>query len=80
MLKEIVDAYPEEEFLKVTGFDSCIIGVDYSLRLVYSINAIIQQLRDEGMNELDAYEHFTYNIAGAYMGEKTPLFVLTDWN
>ena len=80
MLQSIIEAYPlEEEPLTVTGFDSCIIGLDYSLRIVYSITAIIQQLEDEGMNVLDAYEHFSYNIAGGYVGEKTPIFVYTDF-
>jgi hypothetical protein len=26
------------------------------------------------MDEIDAMEYFTYNVSGAYMGEKTPIW------
>jgi hypothetical protein len=28
----------------------------------------------EGMSEEDAMEHFSYNVSGAYVGEKTPIW------
>jgi hypothetical protein len=27
------------------------------------------------MNELDAIEYFDFNVSGAYVGEKTPIWV-----
>jgi hypothetical protein len=29
---------------------------------------------EEGMTEEDALEHYYYNIAGSWVGEKTPIF------
>jgi hypothetical protein len=74
MLKQILDWFPEEEFLKAEGFDEAIIGVeDSSMRLIYSVSKCIQILcRD--MNEEDAIEYFNYNVIQAYVGEKTPVW------
>jgi hypothetical protein len=32
----------------------------------------------EGMDEEQAQEYFSYNIAGAYVGEQTPVFLEDD--
>jgi hypothetical protein len=43
------------------------------MRLVYSVSKCIEILcRD--MNEEDAIEYFEYNVSGAYVGEKTPIW------
>ena len=43
---------------------------------VYDIVKIISILEDKcGMSYDEANEWFDYNIAGAYMGENTPIFV-----
>lgn len=69
-----MDKYSDEEFLFADGFDEAIIGVDSgSMRLIYSISKCIEILcRD--MPEEDAMEHFSFNIEGAYVGEKTPIW------
>lgn len=74
MIDSIIERYPDESFLKADGFDEAIIGVDNkSMRLVYSVSKCIEILcRD--MNEEDAIEYFEYNVSGAYMGEKTPIW------
>lgn len=74
MIDSIIEKYPDESFLKADGFDEAIIGVDNkSMRLVYSVSKCIEILcRD--MNEEDAIEYFDYNVSGAYMGEKTPIW------
>jgi hypothetical protein len=74
MIDSIIERYPDESFLKADGFDEALIGVDNkSMRLVYSVSKCIQILcRD--MNEEDAIEYFEYNVSGAYMGEKTPIW------
>lgn len=61
-------------------YDSCIIGMAQRCGLppmaVYSTQKIIDILMDEdGMADDEALEYFDYNIAGAYMGESTPLFM-----
>lgn len=67
--------YPDEQFLTADGFDDAIIGVEErSMRIVYSIGRIIQALISEGLTEEDAYDHFYFNIVGAYVGEQTPIF------
>ena len=73
MIETILANYWEEDFLKADGFDDAIIGVDESsLRLIYSVSKCLDILREE-MDEADAYEYFTFNVSGAYMGEKTPI-------
>ena len=74
MLDKILTWFPEEEILKADGFDEAIIGIDdSSMRLIYSVSKCIDILRKD-MNELDAIEYFDFNVKGAYVGEKTPIY------
>jgi len=69
----------EDEPLKVDGFNEAIIGQDYEMgRYVYSIERILEilMIRDD-MTMDDAMEFFSFNIAGAYVGEMTPLYIWT---
>lgn len=75
MLEEIIDKYGDEEFLKADGFDDAIIGVEEkTMRLIYSVSKCIDILVSEGMSEDDAFEYFDFNVAGAYVGEKIPIW------
>jgi hypothetical protein len=76
MLNNIVDNYPEEEFLVADGFDNAVIGVDIkSMRVIYSVDKCINILINEhNMTDEEAFEYFEYNVAGAYVGEKTPIW------
>jgi hypothetical protein len=75
MLDEILDFYPDDEFLQMDGFEDALIGVDErSMCLVYSQSKIIKQLL-KSMDYETAIEHFGYNIAGAWVGDKTPIIV-----
>lgn len=78
MLDKILAWFPEEEILLADGLDEAIIGIDEtSMRLIYSKSKCIEILcRD--MSEEDAHEHFSFNISGAYVGEKTPIWCLDD--
>ena len=78
-LQEILENYPEEEILKADGFDRAVIGIDpESMRLVYDRNLMFDILvTDEGMDPEDAIEHLDFNVYGAYVGEKTPIYILT---
>ena len=74
-LHQIIEDYPEDTFLVVEGFNEAIIGVDVgSLRLIYSYSGILMSLMAEGMDEIEAVEHMEFNIVGAYLGDKTPIF------
>jgi hypothetical protein len=75
MLQYIIDNFEGEEILIADGFDKAIIGIDESsMRLIYSVSKCIDILISEGMSEEDAREHFSYNVSGAYVGEKTPIW------
>jgi len=44
--------------------------------LVYSAEKVVEILvKDNGMTEEEAWEHFDYNISGAWLGDGTPIFV-----
>ena len=74
-LNELYEMYPDEMFLKMNGFDNAVIGVEErTMRLVYSKSKIMRQLVTE-MDYETAMEHFDYNIAGAWVGEQTPIIV-----
>lgn len=77
-LQEILEIYPDEEILKADGFDRAVIGIDpESMRLVYDRNIMFDILvTDEEMDPEDAIEHLNFNVYGAYVGEKTPIYVL----
>jgi hypothetical protein len=76
-LEEIIEMFPEEEFLTADGFDGAIVGVEpNSMRLVYDRDKMIGILMsDEEMEEIDAIEYLEYNTWNAYVGEKTPIFI-----
>lgn len=76
MLEQILEYFEEEEFLKADGFDEAVIGVDErSMRLIYSVTKCIEILvvNDE-MSVEEAIEYFDFNVRGAYMGDKTPIW------
>ncbi len=80
-LDDIIEAYPDEEFLSADGFDEAILGVVYEMnrlpRIAYSVSKCIEVLMRE-MDYEEAREYFDFNVSGAYVGEKTPLWVEDD--
>jgi hypothetical protein len=80
-LKQITEHYPDEEFLSADGFDDALIGVaaikqTAQFVLVYSrMKCIDILIKRDGMSFEEAEEYFDFNVEGAYMGEKTPIFV-----
>lgn len=74
MINEIIEKYEDETFLKADGFDEAIIGIDETtMRLIYSVSKCIEILMRD-MSEEDALEHFSFNVSGGYVGEKTPIW------
>ena len=59
-------------------FDSAILGLTRNAKsevvVVYDKDLIMDNLTKD-MSYEEAEEYFEYNIAGSYMGEKTPLYV-----
>ena len=66
--------------LKADGFDKAFLGVAQRFGqediLAYDKDECIAILcRRDGMTYEEALEFFNYNVIGAWVGEKTPLFV-----
>lgn len=75
MLQAIIDSHPDEDILIADGFDDAVIGIEIpSMRLIYSVQKCIEILMEDDMDELDAVEHFYFNVSGAYVGEQTPIW------
>lgn len=76
-----VDAFDDELLFMdpPEQFDSCILGVaercGFGPTVVYDTEKVIQALIADGLSEEDAMDHFGFNILGAYVGEKTPLYL-----
>ena len=79
MIDRIMEWFPEEEIVLADGFDKAIIGVSNNdMRVIYSKSLCIDILMSQGMDEYEALEYFEYNVSGAYVGEKTPIWCLDD--
>lgn len=68
--------------VRAEGYDAAIIGVTDSWsgncrprRLVYSGERIVELLMRDGMTYEEALEYFDFNIANAYVGDDTPIFI-----
>lgn len=74
-LSELYGMYPEENFLRMEGFDDAVIGVEEkTMRLVYSKSKIMRQLI-RSMDYESAMLHFDYNIQGALDKDFLPIIV-----
>ena len=80
----IADRLPwEEELLQAEGLDSALIGVadvftkegGMETVLAYDRDLCISSFMRDGMSREEAIEYFDFNVAGAYMGPKTPVYI-----
>lgn len=75
--KEIIK---ENNLLIMDDFDDCIVGVVYGkmreLVVLYDREKIIKKLMNSGMTYEEAEEYHEYNQADAWMGDKTPMFLV----
>jgi len=73
MLEIIMERF--DDLLLADGFDEAVIGIDESTdRIVYSVSKCIKILMSGGMEVDEAIEYFNFNVSGAYVGEKTPIW------
>jgi hypothetical protein len=81
-LKKLLEKI-DPDLLYADGFDDCILGMTFREEVpvvLYSSSRIIQRLSKD-MPEEEAVEYFEFNINGAYVGERTPIYVETlDYN
>ena len=77
-LKEAIRSVNERAML-VDGHDDALAGYDTQGRAIYFIDAIIGRLMQrDGMTQEEAIEFFDFNIAGAYVGEYTPIYMYEE--
>lgn len=77
VLEQILEERGDEQLLQADGLEDACIGIDAREgKLVYSVTKVLDILQErDGMSYDDALEFFEYNIACAYVGDKTPIFV-----
>ena len=75
--EHLMQVLEEEECLTADGFDDALVGCTYGANVVavYDINKMVEILMEEGTDYEDAVDFLDYNVVGAYLGEKTPLYV-----
>jgi hypothetical protein len=67
------------EAMLVDGHDDALAGYDTLGRAIYYIDHIIHTLIErDNMTYEEAYEFFDFNIAGAYVGEYTPIYMYQE--
>lgn len=77
-LKETI-ASTNEEAMLVDGHDDSLVGYDTQGRAVYLVKNIIETLMErDGMSQDEAIEFFDFNIAGAFVGEYTPIYMYEE--
>lgn len=62
-------------------FDKCIVGVGFRCAsepvVVYDAEKCIAAIMEGGLDRDDAVDHFNFNVSGAYVGPRTPMFLDT---
>ena len=72
----------ENQCLLPDGFDHALVGITTGINpvAVYDINRMVESLVNrDGMSHEDAVEYLEFNVIGAYVGEKTPLYIDMDF-
>jgi len=79
-IEEAKEYVGESGGLQMDGFDDCIIGVAERCSkqplLVYDREKIAESLMKDGCSYEEAQEHIDFNMAGAWVGEGTPLIMI----
>ena len=77
-IDQIMETLEEAEALTAEGFEDALIGHTQGSNIVavYEYDMCIHILMErDGMTCLDAIEFMEFNVVGAYVGEKTPIFI-----
>jgi len=78
-LSNMTDRYGD--MLIMEGYNDCIEGVCIQFGkppcIIYNREKVINTLVSQGMTIEEAEDFHEFNQAGAYMGENTPVFMLT---
>lgn len=72
----LIELTGDPELLFADGFDPAIVGVDTQTnRVVYSHGLMMEVLVLQGMSVDDALEHLDFNVLGAWVGDRTPIYI-----
>jgi hypothetical protein len=81
-LDKILDRWEDDEFIVLEDrvqYDHCLVGVverfGMSPVLCYDYDKVIAMHVKEGMTREEAVEYFDFNTIGAWMGDRTPVFI-----
>jgi hypothetical protein len=75
---DILEQLADCEALLIDGHDDALIGIGGAFNqraAVYDRQKILDQLVTEGLTVEEADEYISYNIEGAFVGERTPIIV-----
>ena len=68
----------DETVLLADGLENAFLGIGRQFThpvAIYSYKKTLKCLKGMGMTIEDAIEYFDYNIAGAFVGDQTPVFL-----
>jgi len=68
----------DEKILLADGLENAFMGVGRQFHhpvAIYSYKKVIKILMRSKMSHEEAVEYFDYNIAGAFIGDQTPVFL-----
>jgi len=72
-----------EGLLKMDGYDDCLVGVverfGQDSYFIYDRELVLEKLQKDGMSYEEALEYYEFNQLGAYVGERTPAFLIRDY-
>ena len=73
-----------DDLMFADGYDGAIIGVCCGFdsgRVAYSVQEMIKICEEQwNMPYDEAVEYLEFNTLGAYVGEKTPLYIERNWS
>jgi hypothetical protein len=78
---DLVDFTGDDDllFMDPDRFDAAIVGYVEGIGredvVCYDKDKVLKILMEDGMTWEEAGEYYSFNILGAYMGEKTPMFL-----
>jgi hypothetical protein len=79
MREALADLDEDLLFMDPESFDEAIVGYIERANsppvVCYNKDKVLEILMKDGMDWEEAEEYYYYNIVGAYMGERTPVFL-----
>lgn len=69
----------DQAILGLVEIPQSMFGTKNQYVVAYSTKLILLRLYQDGMTRHEAQEFFDFNIAGAYLGSATPVYVRDEW-